>query len=805
MSLFAQNEVTERDVDHGSGMTIQYVLEDAEVAELMQLAKGTAEAAKEAISTINNAKEEELAAANEARAGAKEARDEAGRARTATEESKTATGKANVAATKANDAEVLRVKAEAERVESETQRNTAESGRVDAEKLRVTAETGQANAEGKRAIAETGRVDAEKARVTAELGRVDAEGKRKTEEGKRATAESDRVKAENKRTTNTGQRLEDVDAAIKRMTELSDHPEYTGEDHYVYRWNEETKAYENTGIYNKGQDLDFSTMTDEEKAGIKGMSAYEVAVEDGFVGNVGEWRASLEGKNTYQLWLDAGNEGSFEDFLEEQKGKDGAAGKDFETPTLDVAPTEDTLTYGPTAVQFRIGQQARVWDAEKGDAGEYVFWQLFDIVEGKALWKLSGSGEEADKYEVNEIRKFTLPFDFVNSKYLPCDGSEIDPSDYPDLKLVTTFKNTSIPVPFPSGGNNNTFRRYFYSKHKIVALVNSTVYVSDNDGQTWPISADLPTAWTFAVRDIQISGDNIIIAGQENGYASIYVSIDNGVSWVSTYRDTVASDIWAITTGDNGRVIAWRNRVYYSTDNGISWAKSSLVGLITDAIYSKGRVIVAQAGKVFYSDNNGYSFIESTGQNGAVGTYILPFDADTLISVNVTNLSKSTDNGASWIFVSQTRTPGVDSLSNLYPIDSRPAVIGRSILCAATKPVSSNGMSITAALLISKDAGLKWTIIPSQFAVVKGTGFGHFFAGDGHYGSTNVYTEAGVGVPCIWSSYVLKTRRDGNTMIMSGGSIAAPYGGDLYTIPSPIGLLPEISDGVTHSYIKALK
>ncbi len=77
-----------------------------------------------------------------------------------------------------------------------------------------------------------------------------------------------------------------------------------------------------------------------------------------------------------------------------EKGDTGANGRDFEVPTLSTAPGETTLAYtsGGESVTFRIGQLARFFDTEKGDAGEYVFYQLYDISGGKAVWKLSGGG-----------------------------------------------------------------------------------------------------------------------------------------------------------------------------------------------------------------------------------------------------------------------------------------------------------------------------------------------------------------------------------------------------------------------------
>lgn len=60
-------------------------------------------------------------------------------------------------------------------------------------------------------------------------------------------------------------------------------------------------------------------------------------------------------------------------------------------PTLDHEPGEGDLTFTDSDGEhtYLIGNQARVMDAEKG---EYVFWQLYDIAAGKAVWKKTGSG-----------------------------------------------------------------------------------------------------------------------------------------------------------------------------------------------------------------------------------------------------------------------------------------------------------------------------------------------------------------------------------------------------------------------------
>ena len=61
-----------------------------------------------------------------------------------------------------------------------------------------------------------------------------------------------------------------------------------------------------------------------------------------------------------------------------------------EIPTLDMAPTADTLSYvntDGTTINFRIGDEVRVLED-----GEYVFYRLYDLADGVASWQESGGG-----------------------------------------------------------------------------------------------------------------------------------------------------------------------------------------------------------------------------------------------------------------------------------------------------------------------------------------------------------------------------------------------------------------------------
>jgi len=51
--------------------------------------------------------------------------------------------------------------------------------------------------------------------------------------------------------------------------------------------------------------------------GINGKSAYQVAIDNGFVGTQAEWLESLIGNSAYEDWLASGKTGTFQDFLDE--------------------------------------------------------------------------------------------------------------------------------------------------------------------------------------------------------------------------------------------------------------------------------------------------------------------------------------------------------------------------------------------------------------------------------------------------------------------------------------------------------
>lgn len=85
-------------------------------------------------------------------------------------------------------------------------------------------------------------------------------------------------------------------------------------------------------------DLDLGGEVKSTLGIVDGLSAYEIAVDNGYVGTEAEWLdslrgdagvqgiAGLDGLSAYQLWILAGNEGTELDFIASLQGVDGIDG-----------------------------------------------------------------------------------------------------------------------------------------------------------------------------------------------------------------------------------------------------------------------------------------------------------------------------------------------------------------------------------------------------------------------------------------------------------------------------------------------
>ena len=191
--------------------------------------------------------------------------------------------------------------------------------------------------------------------------------------------------------------------------------------------------------------------------GADGKSAYQIAVEKGFVGDEAAWLASLkgekgadgvvgkdgvDGKSAYQIAVEKGFEGDETTWLASLKGADGVIGKDGaqgeQGPVGEQGPKGDPGEAGPQGPQGIQGPQG-----EKG---------IFDISQ---QYESLGTDAKDVIGSINEILglvKKMLPSDTVSDKmyygYIPYEVSGVV-ENYTEITkdMITRSGNTVKAVP----------------------------------------------------------------------------------------------------------------------------------------------------------------------------------------------------------------------------------------------------------------------------------------------------------------------------------------------------------------------
>ncbi len=138
---------------------------------------------------------------------------------------------------------------------AESKRDTAERARASQEQLRDSHEQLREEQEQLRQSEEILRDGAEQLRDTHEQLREEQEQLRQSGESERSVAEMRRRSNEEQRDITMTSRMAEVDAALHETEEAIEkglHPDYVGEDGYVYHWDMELHHYLRTNIYVKG-------------------------------------------------------------------------------------------------------------------------------------------------------------------------------------------------------------------------------------------------------------------------------------------------------------------------------------------------------------------------------------------------------------------------------------------------------------------------------------------------------------------------------------------------------------------------
>lgn len=228
---------------------------DIEIEE----SKKATDAAKEAAGKANDAAASVTKATTDLTEERKKVEEAVSASKTQTEAAKKATEDTLSSKTAIEKNETARQTAEQTRQTQETARQTAESTRnsnettrKNQEATRVTQENTRQSNETTRNSNEETRKKQESTRQSQEAARVEAEKKRVTAENGRESAETSRVNAEIKRKEDTKTAIANSKTQTDLAKELNEHPQMQGENGNWWKWNTETKEYEDTGIIARG-------------------------------------------------------------------------------------------------------------------------------------------------------------------------------------------------------------------------------------------------------------------------------------------------------------------------------------------------------------------------------------------------------------------------------------------------------------------------------------------------------------------------------------------------------------------------
>ncbi|GEM_PF-3174157 len=199
----------------------------------------------------------------------------------------------------------------------------------------------------------------------------------------------------------------------------------------------------------------------------------------------------------------------------------------------------------------------------------------------------------------------------------------------------------------------------------VVASSSAGVYVSYNLGATWTFNSS--SAFNYEIRNLVVKDSTLFATVPYNG---IYKSSDNGISWTScdagiaipeNVYSLILSDT-ALLVGTSGSFVGDTASIYQSLNNGISWDKvyylSNIDAFITFVTQGSEVWVSNLPSGVFYSNNNGGNW---TLKNGAMNAKQLGLTNNGNLvcgpGPNLSSINLSTDYGATWTLVKDTIVP----------------------------------------------------------------------------------------------------------------------------------------------------
>lgn len=149
-----------------------------------------------------------------------------------------------------------------------------------------------------------------------------------------------------------------------------------------------------------------------------------------------------------------------------------------------------------------------------------------------------------------------------------------------------------------------------------------------------------------------VSKNGVIYVGDY--YNGIFISRDNGHSWVKSDSSLQTSAISGFGESGTGRVFAavWPSGVYYTDNNGLSWTPSTSDAItytnVFDFAYKNDTIFAATSYGVDFSTDNGINWEQMYSLNQNLKRILAAPNGD-LLTVGFNNkIYRSTDDGEKW-------------------------------------------------------------------------------------------------------------------------------------------------------------
>jgi photosystem II stability/assembly factor-like uncharacterized protein len=245
-----------------------------------------------------------------------------------------------------------------------------------------------------------------------------------------------------------------------------------------------------------------------------------------------------------------------------------------------------------------------------------------------------------------------------------------------------------------------TYGQYLmaYGDTIFFGMQSENVYRSLNGGQSWQIDSvgmdNRRTHSGLIDGSVIYSGGNYYVSSGQSGYGGLYVSTNNGNTWVKKYMPMHMSMVnGLIQLGSKLIANASGQKefgIFVSNDRGQTWKKSQTVmttngnpAVFTNLTVKDGIIFAAAAtssgipNAVFASKDSGATWSPvHTGLAATSSINSFFVDADTLYGCMKEGLFRTTDNGTSWVKWSTTGLPTTKIISLTVKNDTMYAANG---------------------------------------------------------------------------------------------------------------------------------